>query len=109
MLRRAGPLWTCRCRRENGLAVLPLGKSRGRFFFALGAFVLRFAPESARHLVQHGAFVTRETLEPGRRYLVEHAIELSCAYLPIGAHRSHHPARAGALRRLGYGPTRAWW
>ena len=32
--RRAGPLWAGRCRRENGLAVLPPGKSGGSFFMA---------------------------------------------------------------------------
>jgi hypothetical protein len=55
--RSAGPLWAGRCRRENGLAVLPPGKSRGLFFWSA------LAPQSPRHLFEYGALVARQALE----------------------------------------------
>src|ERR1035437_107666 len=62
-----------------------------------GALFLRLSSQPASHLVQHCTLVRRETLEPGRRDLVEHAIKLNRTCLATGAHGGHHSARAGAL------------
>ena len=49
MLWRAGPLWAGRCRRENGLAVLPPGKSGGLFLYGRPSSPRRrFAVSSSR-------------------------------------------------------------
>ncbi len=80
MLRRAGPLWAGRCRRENGLAVLPPGKSRGLFFCTItfpAELVIRarrgsaFSAQPPDRLVKDIAFVDREALQPRQRDLVE--------------------------------------
>src|SRR4029079_18620546 len=66
----AGPLWAGRCRRENGLAVLPPGKSGGLFL------LVPLAPQALRHLVEQGTLGGRQALEPFQRDLVQHAVEL---------------------------------